>query len=195
MKVVVVGRDPHEERARRVVRRAGFEISEDHDVPDAVLVAAGPSAPAAPLVARVRSAWPQAPVVVLAAQDTDGDLLASVVAGADGYVRHGVGPSALGRVIGAVVRGEVAISRSCTRTLVEALRRGGHEVPRPDQAPISLTRREWEVAVRLLQDRTTREIADELFVSVATVRTHVAAIVHKLGAADRAGALELLRGA
>jgi DNA-binding NarL/FixJ family response regulator len=195
MMVVVVGRDPDEERARRVVRRAGFEIGDVHDVPDAVLVAAGPSAPAAPLVAKVRAAWPGAPVVVLAAKETDGDLLASVVAGADGYVAHGVGPSALGRVIGAVVRGEVAISRSCTRTLVEALRRGGHEVPRPDRSAIALTRREWEVALRLLQDRSTREIADELYVSVATVRSHVASIVHKLGVADRAGALELLRGA
>lgn len=202
MKVVVVGRDPHEAMARRAARRAGFDVGASHGIaglvqaaanpPGVVLVAAGPSAPAAPLVAKVRSVCPDTPVVVLGSEQTNGDLLASVVAGADGYVPHGVDPPALGRVIQAVARGEIAISRSCTKTLVEALRlRQRVQVAR--RRPIDLTRREWEVALLLLQDRTTSEISKELFVSAATVRTHVASIVRKLGAADRAEALEALR--
>jgi DNA-binding CsgD family transcriptional regulator len=51
--------------------------------------------------------------------------------------------------------------------------------------PIDVTDREWEIMQLMLQRRTTREIADALFVSVGTVRSHVAALVHKVGAVDR----------
>jgi DNA-binding NarL/FixJ family response regulator len=202
MEVVVVGRDPHEAKARRAARRAGFDVGPAQGIaglvqaaatpPGVVLVAAGPSAPAAPLVAKVRSVCPDTPVVVLGSEQANGDLLASVVAGADGYVPHGVDAAALGRVIHAVARGEIAISRSCTKTLVEALRLR-QRIHGVRHRPLELTQREWEVALLLLQDRSTSEISKELFVSAATVRTHVASIVHKLGAADRAEALTMLR--
>jgi two-component system, NarL family, response regulator DesR len=51
--------------------------------------------------------------------------------------------------------------------------------------PIDVTDRELEIMQLMLQRRTTREIADALFVSVGTVRSHVSALVHKVGAVDR----------
>jgi DNA-binding CsgD family transcriptional regulator len=54
---------------------------------------------------------------------------------------------------------------------------------------VDLTGREWEVLVLLRQDRTTGDIARHLVISRVTVRTHVAALVHKLGVGGRAGLL------
>ena len=51
--------------------------------------------------------------------------------------------------------------------------------------PIDVTDREWEIMQLVLQRRTTREIADALFVSAGTVRSHLSALMHKVGAVDR----------
>ena len=51
--------------------------------------------------------------------------------------------------------------------------------------PIDVTHREWEIMQLMLQRRSTREIADALYVSVGTVRSHVSALMHKVGAVDR----------
>jgi DNA-binding CsgD family transcriptional regulator len=51
--------------------------------------------------------------------------------------------------------------------------------------PIDVTDREWEIMQLMLQRRSTREIATALYVSVGTVRSHVSALMHKVGAVDR----------
>ena len=65
-------------------------------------------------------------------------------------------------------------------------------VPGPDLPP--LTSREWEVLELLRRGATTAQMARELTVSPATVRSHVAAILHKLRVPDRESALRLLEG-
>ncbi|HEX9258171.1 MAG TPA: helix-turn-helix transcriptional regulator [Acidimicrobiales bacterium] len=57
---------------------------------------------------------------------------------------------------------------------------------------VSLTLREWEVVQLVWQGRSTREIAERLFISTGTVRTHLASVCHKLGIASSADLLELL---
>ena len=90
-----------------------------------------------------------------------------------------------------MLAGEAAIPRSLVGWLADGfkgavlLRRsiaGGAAAP--------LTSREWEVFDRLCQRRTTAEIAEELSLSKATVRSHVAAVVHKVGVRDRAELIE-----
>ena len=53
------------------------------------------------------------------------------------------------------------------------------------RSPVDVTDREWEIMQLMLQRRSTREIATALYVSVGTVRSHVSALMHKVGAVDR----------
>ena len=73
--------------------------------------------------------------------------------------------------------------------LVRHLRWGGRGfvVRALDGRDVELTNREWGVLVLLRQGRSTAEIARHLVVSTGTVRTHVAALVHKFGVRDRDG--------
>lgn len=117
-------------------------------------------------------------------------------------VRSGIVGFAVGDVVGelprvfdVVRRGEMAIPRILSRVLVDWVRRHpvAHHFLAVDGRVVDFSEREWEV-VALLGDRaSTRSIADRLYISQVTVRTHVSVIVHKLGVADRAAAAELIQ--
>lgn len=57
---------------------------------------------------------------------------------------------------------------------------------------VDVTDREWEVLLLLMQRRSTQQMAEALFVSVGTVRSHVSALLHKLGAVDRDDAVAMV---
>ena len=99
---------------------------------------------------------------------------------------------ALSRVLRRVLAGEVAIPRALVGPVVEEIRdRHAHRRSLLNEEEGSqLTSREWQVLALLRQGLGTGEIADRLVVSPVTVRTHVKAIVHKLGFDSRG---ELLR--
>jgi DNA-binding NarL/FixJ family response regulator len=78
-----------------------------------------------------------------------------------------------------------------TRVLAE-FRRRGRRYRTADGHRVELTPRETEVVELMRDGLTTAEIAARLFISNVTVRTHVAAVLHKLGAPDRASALRLV---
>jgi DNA-binding NarL/FixJ family response regulator len=94
----------------------------------------------------------------------------------------------------AVLEGEAALSRRLVARLINEYRdRGHHRRARlPSGREVDLTSREWEVLDLLRKHLTTAEIASRLFISEGTVRTHVAAVLHKLGVPDRQSALRLL---
>ncbi|HEX9259869.1 MAG TPA: response regulator transcription factor [Acidimicrobiales bacterium] len=131
------------------------------------------------------------PILALGSLDRELDVFSSLSAGAAGYLPTDVSPVGLAAAIRAVVAGEVAIPRRLIGMLVNELRgRGRHHtvhIP-PNGERVSFTEREWEVLLLLHQGRTTSEIADRLFVSQATVRSHVATILHRLGVPDRSAA-------
>ena len=91
----------------------------------------------------------------------------------------------------ALIDGGVAIPRGLVPTLVAEVRHGrGHSIP-TRVGRIELTDREWQILQLLAQRRTTREIADSLFVSAGTVRSHVSSLLKKVGAVDREDLLRL----
>jgi DNA-binding NarL/FixJ family response regulator len=102
-------------------------------------------------------------------------------------------PDRLPDAIQGVLNGEAAMPRSLVAHLIEEFReRGRRRRLFLLRRHVDLTSREWEVLELMQQGLTTADIATRLFITKATVRTHVAAILKKLHASDRKEALALL---
>ncbi len=136
-------------------------------------------------------AEPGAPrVVVLTTFDLDEHVYDAMKAGASGFLLKDVRPERLVAAIHAVHEGEVLLSPALTRRLIEQY----VERTRPGTAPIglqSLTARERDVLVAVGRGLSNAEIARELYVSEATVKTHVNHLLAKTGLRDRAQAVVL----
>ncbi len=157
-----------------------------------VLIAPPCGSDVARLVSDVAASAPSARVVVLRHFNDVQDFYDCLMAGAVGFCNPAAGSKAIIRTMQAVLEDGVAIPRSLVRPLVEGIRHGrGHQVA-TGSGTVELTQREWEVLLLMRQRRTTREMAEALFVSPATVRSHVSAVLHKLGVSDRAAAIVLL---
>ncbi|MFE8885080.1 response regulator [Pseudarthrobacter enclensis] len=132
-------------------------------------------------------------VVVLTTFDLDEYALAAIQAGASGFLLKDAPPEELLDAIRTVHRGDAVIAPSTTRRLLDhvapLLRTQGNERPEHHKAVARLTAREREVFILMAQGRSNPEIAAGLFVSEATVKTHVGHILAKLGARDRVQAV------
>jgi DNA-binding NarL/FixJ family response regulator len=145
---------------------------------------------------RLRTAAPEAEVVVLTASGTEENLLGAIRAGAAGYLLKSEPPERIVDFLRGVVRGEAALSGTVARRLLEQLRTGG---PRrsgvPDSIASVLSAREVEVLLLLDEHLGTDDIARRLYISEHTVRSHVKSLLRKLGASSRRQALEALAAA
>ncbi|GAA3473099.1 response regulator transcription factor [Nonomuraea roseola] len=118
-------------------------------------------------------------VLVLTTYDTDSDVLPAIEAGATGYLLKDALRDELMRAVEAAARGEAVLSPSvATRLLTQV---------RTPADPLSA--REREILELIAQGATNREAAARLFISEATVKTHVLHIYTKLGVNDRAAAV------
>ncbi|MCF6474632.1 response regulator transcription factor [Nonomuraea sp. MG754425] len=121
----------------------------------------------------------RARVLVLTTYDTDKDVLPAIEAGATGYVLKDTGRDELVRAVRAAARGEAVLSPSVATRLLGQVR-----------APADpLSARELEVLRLIADGATNREAAARLFISEATVKSHVLHIYAKLGVNDRAAAV------
>jgi DNA-binding NarL/FixJ family response regulator len=127
-------------------------------------------------------------VLVLTTFELDEYVYQSLRAGASGFVLKRVPPAELIEAVRVVAGGESMVFPAATRRLVE---RFVAPAPSPDQsrALASLTDREKEVLRLLAQGRSNREIGDELFVGMETVKSHVGSVLLKLGVRDRTQAV------
>ena len=135
---------------------------------------------------------PQPRVLVLTTFDLDESVYEALRAGASGFLLKGAPTDQVVEAVRLVAAGEALISPSVTRRLIDEFARR----PRPSAAPPpaleELTAREREVLALVARGRSNREIAEELVVTAATVKTHVAHILLKLGVRDRVQAVILL---
>jgi DNA-binding NarL/FixJ family response regulator len=142
---------------------------------------------------QVREAAPEAEVIVLTASGTEENLLATIRAGAAGYLLKSEPPDRIVEFLRGVVRGEAALSGEVARRLLEQVREGGHRNGGvPDDIAATLSAREVEVLLLLDEHLATDDIAKRLFISEHTVRSHVKSLLHKLNVSSRREALELL---
>jgi Response regulator containing a CheY-like receiver domain and an HTH DNA-binding domain len=141
---------------------------------------------------RITSAGPLPRVIVLTTFDLDEYVLSAIRAGASGFLLKDAPPEEMLTAIRTVHAGDAVIAPSSTRRLIEHL---ATSLPDPtttqrlDDALGQLTEREREVLVLMARGRSNQEIAAELFVGEATVKTHVGRILAKLGARDRVQAV------
>ncbi|TMR24663.1 response regulator transcription factor [Nonomuraea turkmeniaca] len=121
----------------------------------------------------------KARVLVLTTYDTDSDVLPAIEAGATGYLLKDALREELVRAVAAAARGEAALAPSVATRLLGQVR-----------TPVDpLSTRELEILTLIAQGTTNREAAARLFISEATVKTHVLHIYAKLGVNDRAAAV------
>ncbi|WP_402377413.1 response regulator [Isoptericola rhizosphaerae] len=138
------------------------------------------------------TAQPAAPrVVVLTTFDLDEYVLEAIRAGASGFLLKDAPPEEMLAAIRTVHRGDAVIAPSSTRRLLEHLVTA---LPTTAAGPAhealgELTEREREVLVLMARGRSNTEIAADLFVAEATVKTHVGRVLAKLGARDRVQAV------
>ena len=123
-------------------------------------------------------------IVVITTFDLDEYVHGALKAGARGFLLKDAGPELLVQAIHAAANGDALISPGITRRLLTTL--AGLERASPPTQPIEpLTEREEEVLLTVARGRTNAEIADELHITLSTVKTHVAALMNKLGARNR----------
>ena len=131
---------------------------------------------------RVRSRSPRTWVVALTVSTDEARLIAALRAGAIGYVRKDAEPEILLSAVRAAARGQSVLDPCVAGTVLHDLLRGG--LPEEE-----LTERELTVLRQLAHGRTNREIAEALFISEETVKTHIGNILGKLQLTHRTQAL------
>lgn len=128
---------------------------------------------------RILATVPGVRVVVLTTYETDTDILRAVEAGATGYLLKDTPRDDLVAAVRAVAGGETVLAPSVARRLVAGVRNAGER----------LTARELEVLAAVARGGSNAQIGAQLFISEATVKTHLLRIFTKLGVDDRTRAV------
>jgi DNA-binding NarL/FixJ family response regulator len=132
-----------------------------------------PKLSGADAIAQIRKDSPGARIIVLTTFDGDEDIFRALQAGAKGYLLKGMDIDELTSAIRSVFAGRSRIPASVAEKLAD--RMGGP----------ALTARELEVLNRIVRGRSNKEIASDLHISEATVKTHINSLLGKLGVTDR----------
>jgi DNA-binding NarL/FixJ family response regulator len=203
-RIVVVDGDPLARTATRdaIAAQEGLEVIGEAASTDAALKVCAAVAPAVVVVeldvaedhgrrlVAALAALPSAPRVLPFSHLDAGQVLVDTLrAGACGFVPKESGTEALVASLHAVLRGEVALTRLDTMRVVEVLRRARPRSTGMRPVRSTLTTREWEIFDLIVAGDTTRQMADRLVVSEATVYSHVKSILRKLGVHSRAEAI------
>ncbi|MFI9812201.1 response regulator [Saccharothrix variisporea] len=128
---------------------------------------------------RIRALPDPPEVVVLTTYDSDADVVRAVEAGATGYLLKDAPPDELADAVRRAAQGQTVLSPDIARRLMRTVR---------DPAP-ALSKREVEILDHLARGLSNREIAKALFISEATVKTHLVRIFDKLGVETRTAAV------
>ena len=124
-------------------------------------------------------------IVVITTFDLDEYVHGALKAGARGFLLKDAGPELLLQAIHAAANGDALIAPSVTARLLAEFADDTRASTAPAQPVESLTEREEEVLTTVARGRTNAEIADELYISLSTVKSHLASLMTKLGARNR----------
>ncbi|MHB8312272.1 MAG: response regulator transcription factor [Candidatus Dormibacteria bacterium] len=135
--------------------------------------------------AAIRARTPGTQVVVLTTYADDESIISALTAGALGYLTKDAGSDDLRRALEAAAAGQAVLQHSVQQRLVDA---AGSRPVRPAVLPDGLTDREGEVLGLIAEGLSNSQIAAQLYVSEATVKTHVNRIFSKTRSRDRSQA-------
>ena len=153
----------------------------ERERPDVVLMDLQmPELDGAGATAQIAARFPATRVLVLTTYDTDGDILRAVEAGATGYLLKDTPAERLFPAIRSAARGETVLTPTVATRLVSRMRAPAEE---------ALTGREVEVLELVARGSSNADVAAALFISEATVKTHLLHIFAKLGVDDRTAAV------
>ncbi|WP_010205544.1 response regulator [Salinibacterium sp. PAMC 21357] len=149
--------------------------------PDVVLMDLRmPGLGGAEATAQIMAARPDARVVILTTYESDENILTAIEAGASGYLLKAAPQEEILAGLRSVARGDVALAPSIAALLVNRMR---------EPAKVSLSERETQVLALVAAGNSNRKIAAALFVSEATVKTHLIHVFEKLDVKDRTRAV------
>jgi DNA-binding NarL/FixJ family response regulator len=140
----------------------------------------------------ISAKFPQVKVVVLTTYADDASIMSALQAGALGYLTKDATRAAIGQAVAAAAAGQAVLDPEVQQRLLSAAASGGAQSAKPGPAADAddeLTPREVDVLRLIAAGRSNREIARDLFVSEATVKTHVNRIFAKTGSRDRTQAM------
>jgi DNA-binding NarL/FixJ family response regulator len=177
----------------------GFDVvAEAADAPGAVAMAAASRPDVALLstqmpgtgiraAASISIAVPGTAIVMYTDSQRDEDLFAALQAGARGYLWDDTDPMRLPLALKGVLAGEAAVPRELVARLLDEfrLRDRPRRLRLNGRRDVELTPREWDVLELLRQGLGTGEISSLLYISRVTVRTHISAVLRKLGVSTR----------
>lgn len=143
-----------------------------------------PKLSGAEATARIARLLPEVRVLVLTTYETDDDILGAIEAGASGYLLKAAPHEEILAGIRAVAEGHTVLAPTIAATLVTRMRQEAQATPQ-------LSPRELEVLRLVSAGRSNPEIARELFIGEATVKTHLLHVFEKLGVSDRTRAVTL----
>jgi len=141
--------------------------------------------------ARLTAAADPPKVIILTTYDLEEPLYAALRAGASGFLLKDVRPADLVEAIRVVAGGDALLAPTATRRLLDRFLVTDVTPAAPAGSLDRLTEREREVLTLLARGASNAEIADRLTVTEATVKTHVSAVLRKLGVRDRVQAVVL----
>ncbi|MFT0762540.1 response regulator transcription factor [Actinomyces sp. F1_1611] len=136
-----------------------------------------------PEVARACTDLPQTKFLALSVSDSPTDVVSVIRAGARGYVTKSIGSGELADAIRRVAGGDAAFSPRLAGFVLDAF--GTEQVTDREDELDLLTTREQEVMRLIARGYTYKEVANELFLSVKTIETHVSAVLRKLQFSNR----------
>jgi DNA-binding NarL/FixJ family response regulator len=129
---------------------------------------------------RITKELPGVRVLIVTTYDTDSDIVRAVEAGATGYLLKDAPRDELATAIRAAARGETVLAPPVAAKLVSSMQKPAREKPSP---------RETQVLSLVARGLTNAEIGKQLYISEATVKTHLLRVFNKLGVDDRTAAV------
>ena len=158
-----------------------FEYLETNELPDIVLLdLVMPEMNGIEITEMMKKSYPEVKILVLTSYVDDEHVISAIDKGADGYEMKDVEPDQLIKTIKKVLSGEKTIHPQA-QSVIEAVSKKPHFTNK-------LSKRESEVLAEMTKGKTNKEIAESLFVSEKTIKTHVSHIFNKLQVTDRSQA-------
>jgi DNA-binding NarL/FixJ family response regulator len=152
--------------------------------PDLVLVDVHmPSGGGRAVIQQVHATHPDIKFLAISASDAPEDVVATVRAGARGYITKTVSPADLAEAIRRVMEGDAVFSPKLAGFVLDAF--SSMEVKNLNPELDKLTKREREVLQHIARGYTYREVGEQLFISTKTVENHMSAVLRKLQLSNR----------